>query len=390
MAALAEVGAGDPRIIGVGSSPSEGIKRGMVTDLTAAAAAISQAVAQADRGGRLAGEAKAVLGVSGPHVRSVVGRAEVMVEDPSTGVAPLDVERATNSAGSVELPEGRQVIHVIPLGYQLDGAEGVTDPVGLAGRILTAEAHLITVDGLPVQNYLRAAIKAGVQVADYQLGLYAAAEAVLTKEERQAGTLVLDMGAGLTGMAIYAGGRLHHVQLVPVGAEHITRDLASVLQVPVHVAERLKTERGWATVLQCPDTSLELISPGQKTREMQDRRLAQIIEPRVQEIFHLVAEAVKNAECGEVPLGSVVLTGGGARLKGIAEAASNWFGMPARIGVPSGASGDGPEFSTAVGLVHWGAAAVQAGIGATEETGQEQEQQDNRGGHTNWLSGLFS
>jgi cell division protein FtsA len=364
----------------------------MVIDLNATATAMLEAVAAAERMSRRTAEgALVVLSVSGPHVLSVMGRAEVAVADPDGGVTEADVESALNEASLVELPPGRKVIHVVPRAYRLDGAGGVMDPTGLAGRVLAAEAHLVTVEALPVQNYLRAAVKADVQVSDFQLGLYAAAEAVLTPAERADGALVLDFGAGMTGIAIYEHGRLWHAGIVPVGGEHVTRDLATLLQVPMAVAERLKTERGWAAVDLCPDTSLELVaSTGQKAREMQDKRLAQIIEPRVQEILQLVSEQVKASGYGGVFAGGLILTGGGARLKGLLESAANWFGIPARIGVPKGSLVGGPEFATAVGLCRWGAGLVMAQPEmALEHAKAADNEQDKRGGAKNWLGSLF-
>lgn len=390
-AALAEVAAGEPHVIGVGVAPHSGIRRGMVTDLSATAEAMKQAVTMAEKmAHRPRGSARTVLSVSGPHVLSIVGKAEVVVVDPEGGVSPADVEKALDAAARVELPEGRQVIHVLPRAFRLDSAEGIVDPTGLAGRILQAEAHLISVEALPIQNYLRAAVKADMQVADYQLGLYASAEAVLTPSEREGGTLVLDLGAGMTGVAVYEYGRPWYVGMVPVGAEHITRDLAAILQVPLQVAERLKTERGWASVEQCPDTSLELVSStGQKAREMQDKRFAQIIEPRVQEMLQLVLDQVKVSGYAGVLTGGLVLTGGGARLKGLVEYAGNRLGLPARIGNPAGTLVNGPEFATAVGLCRWAAGPLQANLEPEPEPLPVKEEQEKRGSTKNWLGSLF-
>ncbi|HYG57092.1 MAG TPA: cell division protein FtsA, partial [Symbiobacteriaceae bacterium] len=316
VAALADLAGGTPQVIGVGLVPSAGVRRGMVVDLAAAGQAIKQAAQSAcDMAGRPEG-APALVAVSGPHVLSLAGTAEVAVHRPTAGVAPEDVRRALDEAAAIPMPPEREVIHVVPRSYRLDGAEGVANPLGLAGRRLAVEAHLITCESFPRRNFLEAAVMAGLEVEDFQVGVRSAGEAVLTREEREAGVLLLDIGAGTTGVAVFDQGHLWHVAVLPVGGEHITADLAALLQVPVAVAEQLKLERGWASKAQAPDTGFELVSPsGQKVREVADKQVAEIVESRVEEILQLAAAQVKRSGYPGLFPGGLVLTGGSAKLQ---------------------------------------------------------------------------
>lgn len=387
VATLAELAEGVPLVIGVGMVPCSGLHRGMVTDLAATAEAMGQAVSKACEMAGRSGVTQAVISVSGPHIQSVLGTASVPVRRPINGVTPEDQRRVLDAAtAAAELPAGCRVMHVVPRTYQLDGLEGIADPLGMAGRSLSASVHLITGEELPVQNYLNAAARAGLQVADFQLGVLAAGEAVLSQEEREAGVLLLQIGAGTTGVAVYDRGHLWHVSVLPVGGEHITSDIATLLRVPVSEAEELKIERGWAATDQAPDTMFELPTPsGKNVREVTDKQLAEIIESRVQEILQLAAAQVKRSGyTGLFPAG-LVLTGGGARLNGLVEVAADCLGLPARLGCPSGPLVEQPEFATAAGLIRWGKSLAEDEAAVTAD----EEKRDNWGRLKNWLRGLF-
>jgi cell division protein FtsA len=386
VAALADLSGSSPQIVGVGLVPSRGIRRGTVVDLEAAAGSIREAAARACE---MAGRPSAppvVVAVSGTHIQSFVGKAEVPVHRPSHGVSPEDVRRALDEASAIALPAGRELIHVGPRAYRLDGAEGVANPLGLAGRHLAVEAHLITAEALPRMNYLEAARLAGLNVVDFGLAIRAAGETVLTREEREAGVLLLDIGAGTTSIGVYEQGHLWYTAVLPVGGEHITSDIAALLQVPVSSAEELKLERGWAAADLAPEASFELVSPsGQNVREVADKQLAEIIEPRVLEILQLAASTVKRSGyAGLFPAG-LVLTGGASRLRGLAAVASDCLGLPSRLGAPEGPLVSNPEFSTAAGLIHWGARLAQDEAAAAAQAADEQKW----GRVKAWLRGLF-
>lgn len=386
VAVLAELAEGGPQIIGVGVVPCAGLRKGVVVDLEAAAASMTLAVGQACEMAGRPGVTRAVLSISGAHIQSVVGSAEVPVQRPGHGVAKEDIRRVLDSARAVEMPGGREVIHVVPRSYRLDGSDGLADPTGLAGRVLGAEAHLITGEALPVQNLLRAAVRAGLQVADYQLGVRAAGQAVLTEAERDGGVLLLDIGAGTTGVAVYERGHLWHCSVIPVGGEHITVDLASLLHIPLSIAEQIKLERGWAAVELCPDTRFKLVNPsGNRVRELEDRQIAAIIESRVSEILQLAAEQVKRSGyAGLFPAG-LVLTGGGSRLRGLTGVAADSLGLVARLGTALGPLVGEPEYAVAAGLVYWGARLAEDEAAAA----LDEKKRDNWDRMKNWLLGWF-
>lgn len=386
VAALADLSGEAPQVIGIGLVPSRGVHKGTVVDLAAAAEAIRQATAKACEMAGRPGVTRAVVALGGAHIHTVVGQSEVPVHRPTHGVTPEDVRRALDEAITVALAPGREVVHVVPRAYRLDGSDGVVNPLGLAGRHLSVEANLITGEALPRQNHLEAVHMAGLEVVDFQVAIRAAGEAVLTPAERQAGVLLLDIGSGTTSVAVYDRGHLWYTAVLPLGGDHITTDIATVLQVPVTTAEQLKTERGWAAADLAPETTFELVSPsGQKVRELADKQLAEIIESRVLEILQLAAAQVKRSGyAGLFPAG-LVLTGGTAQLQGLAAVAGDCLGLPARVAQPEGPLVNSPEFSTAVGLVSWGARLAQEEAAAAAEAAQHR----NWGRVKAWLRSLF-
>jgi cell division protein FtsA len=386
VATLAEIAEGEPQVIGVGLVPSAGVHRGVIVDMKAVGEAIRQAVEKACQMAECPGVTRAVVSVSGSHILPLVGSAAVPVHRPSAGVLPEDVRRALDAAAAVELPAGREVIHVAPRSYRLDGSGPMRDPIGLCGRSLEAEVQLITGEALPVQNHLRAVREAGFEVVDYQVAVRAAGEAVLTPQEKEEGVLLLDMGAGTTSVAVYEKGHLFHVAVLPVGGEHITHDIAQLLRVPAGTAEQVKRERGWAEPALAPDTTFELVSPsGRKVREVSDKQVAEIIGPRVEEILQMAAGTVKRSGYGGLFPGGLVLTGGGSRLRGIEAVAADCLCLPARIGVAQGPLVGEPELSTAAGLVRWGVHLVRDEVSATQEV----TRQDRFGRIRDWLKALF-
>jgi len=382
---LAELAEARPQVIGVGLVPCTGVRRGVVVDMEATARAIRAAVSQAcDMAGR-SQATRAVLSISGPHIQSTLGIAEIPVHRPSRGVTPEDVRKVLDTAAQLELPAGREVIHLVPRGYAVDGADGVSDPVGLLGRRLEGTVHLIIGDSLPVQNALRTASAAGLKVIDYQLAVRAAGQAVLTPEERQAGVLLVDFGAQTTGVAVYDRGHLLHTGLLDIGSDQITHDLARTLSLPGSVAEELKTQRGWAATDLCPDDRFELVSPsGQRVRQLTDKQIAAIIEPHVQGLLREVAAEVRRSRYQGLFPGGLVLTGGGSRLQGLAATAADGLALPARIGVAPDPLAGQPEFATAAGLVMWGARLVQEVAAAAGPRSTEK-----RSRLRNWFGRLF-
>lgn len=395
-AALAEVTeAGEARVIGVGLVPSAGVYRGLISDLSAAARAMRQA---AEAACAMAGRPlvdRAVISISGAHLRAEVGAAAIAVPRPAAGVTPEAVRRVLDAAAeSVEPRPGRERVHVVPRSYQLDGSVPLRDPIGLCGRTLSAEVQVVTGDALHVQNHLRAAALAGFDVADYLVAVRAAGEAVLTPEEREAGVLLLDIGGGTTGVAVYELGHLFHLAVLPVGGHHITQDLATVLRIPVETAEQLKRERGWAAPSLASDAKVTLPTPsGLNTYEVSEKYVAEIIGSRVEEILQMAAAAVKRSGyAGLFPAG-LVLTGGGSRLRGLAAYAGDCLNLRSRIGIPSDPLAAEPELAVAAGLAQWGARAApgDAEEGTSSDSASEAppERPARAGRLRDWLKALF-
>lgn len=389
-AVLAEVTQDGSRLVGVGEADSAGIRRGVVTDLTAAMGAIATAATRACTQAGLSELPAAVVSIGGAHLRSVPGSSTVPVHRPASGITPLDLRRALDRAAQIDLPDGREVMHVLPRAYQVDGAEGVVDPIGLAGRSLRADVTLVTGDVFAVQNLLRAVTAGGLTVLDYGAGARFVGERILTPLERSSGVLHVDLGAGTTTVAVWEEGHLWDLFVLPVGSDHITADLATVLRIPVSQAEALKRVHGWASTAQANSvTMIDLPTPsGFGVRQVPELDLAQIIGSRVEEMLQLAAGGVKRSGyTGLFPAG-LVLSGGGSQLRGLLSFASDSLGLPARL-ASAPADAPGLEWLTAVSLAQWGAQRLAP---AAEEVAAAEE--ETRPGAfvkmKRWLAGLFT
>lgn len=371
-ALVADISGSEAAITGLGLARCAGLRKGVVVDIEGTAQAIRHAVdtAQSMAGTRLTG---ACISVSGSHLQSLTGEAEAAVTRPETGIAPEDVQGLLEGATAVGLPPDRELIHVIPRQYSVDGTEGIRDPVGMIGRRIQVLAHLLTGHTGAIQNLLRSVVKAELTVQDYLVAVRAAGEAVLTREDREAGTLLLDIGGGTTSVGVYENGHLWHAAVLPIGGEHITSDISVGLRLPVPQAEELKIERGWALRDMASPERFEVPGPsGRGTREISEMLLAEIIESRVHELFHLAAREVKLSGYAGLFPGGIVVTGGTGELKGMAQATADYFDLPARLGTPLGYSGPvqvstAPGLSVAAGLVRWGAHLASAEAAASTE-----------------------
>lgn len=392
-AVVAEVGVGaEPAIIGLGLVRGSGLRRGVVVDIEATARAVVQAVEQAQR---MSGVeiAAAVVSCSGSHVSSLNNRGVVAVSRPDREITPDDVRRVLEAARVINLTPDREVLHVIPREYEVDGYDGVKDPVGMVGGRLEVEAHMVTAASASLQNLLRAVTRAGISVEDVWLAALAAGEAVLTPTEKELGVVLADIGGGTTDLCIYDRGGPWYCSVLPIGGEHITSDIAVGLRVPLPLAEQVKMERGVASVKAAGDGTFELPHhTGRGTRTVADKLLASIIEPRVQEIFQLIGREIRRSGYPGMLPGGLVLCGGTAALPGIDELAMEILDMPVRVGRPGGLAGmsdivSGPDCATAVGLVH-----LAARLPAREAAPAREPEAGGRGlWHRlrQWLEGLF-
>jgi cell division protein FtsA len=344
-------------VIGVGCAESRGIRRGVVVNLESAVESIKKALVEAEL---TAGtEIDAVyLGLSGAHMNGVNSRGVVAVTSKNREISREDVRRAIDAAKAVTLPTGREIIHVLPQDFVVDEQDGIGAPVGMNGNRLEVNVHIVNGSSSSTQNLIACVNRAGVHVIEPTLAQLAAAEAVLTRDEKELGVALVDIGGGTTDIVIYERGSVWHTGVVAIGGEHFTNDIAIGLRTPLPDAERLKRRCGCALATMVgEDDSMEVASVGgRKPRLMPRRVLSEVLQPRAEEIFHMLWDEIRNAGCEGSLNSGLVLTGGGAMLEGMAEIAEQIFDLPVRIGRPTGAGGlmdhvTSPEFATAVGLV---------------------------------------
>jgi cell division protein FtsA len=344
-------------IIGVGCADSRGIRRGVVVNLEAAVDSIKKALEEAELTAGI--EIDAVhLGLSGAHMNGVNSRGVVAVAGKNREITREDVRRAIDAAKAVALPSGREIIHVLPQDFVVDEQDGIGAPVGMTGARLEVNVHIVNGSSSSTQNLVACVNRAGVHVFEPTLGQLAAAEAVLTRDEKELGVALVDIGGGTTDVAIFERGSVWHTGVVAVGGDHFTNDIAVGLRTPLPEAERIKRRCGCAlTAMVGEEETMEVASVGgRKPRVMPRRVLSEILQPRAEEIFHLLWDEIRNAGCERSLNSGLVLSGGGAMLEGMAEIAEQIFDLPVRRGYPGGAGGlmdhvSSPEFATAVGLV---------------------------------------
>lgn len=350
---------GSFRIIGVGNSPSEGLKKGVIVSLESAVDSVRKALDDAEL---VTGATIESLyaSIAGDHIKSINSRGVVAVGKTSAEILQSDVDRAVEAAKTVAIPSDREIIHVLPQEYTIDDQRGIKDPIGFSGVRLEVDVHIVTGSVAAAQNILRCVEKAGTQVEELVLEPLASSYAVIGKDEMELGCVVIDLGGGTTDLAVFHEGAIKHTAVVGVGGKDITSDLAIGLRTPLEHAERLKCNFGSA-LSSLVDASEMITVPGVAGREPRDVSrsvLASIIEPRAEEIFSLVARELKRGHLTEMLAAGVILTGGGAQLEGVLELAEQIFDLPAKLGNPlnfenSNEITPGPAFATGVGLIHY-------------------------------------
>jgi cell division protein FtsA len=346
-------------VIGIGSAESKGLKRGVVVNLEAAVESIKKSIEEAEL---MAGvEVGSVhLGISGPHIKGFNSRGVVAVAGKNREVTKDDVRRAIDAARAVSLPAGREIIHVLPQDFVVDEQEGIGAPVGLTGARLEVNVHIVTGSQTATQNLVACVNRAGVEVSDTVISQLAAAEAVLTPDEKELGVALVDIGGGTADLAIFERGSLWHTAVVAVGGDHFTNDIAVGLRTPIPEAEKIKRRVGCAlSGMVEEDETIEVASVGgRRPRVMARRLLSDILQPRAEEVFHLVWDEISKSGHEKSLNSGLVLTGGGAVLEGMSEIAEQIFDLPIRRGIPTGLGGladhvGNPAYSTAVGLVQY-------------------------------------
>ncbi len=358
---IAEVDREELKIVGVGTAPSEeGLRRGVVVNLEKTAKAIEKAVSEAElMAGVKIGSVYA--GIAGDHIRSINSRGVIAVSRGGNEITQADVDRVIDAAQAVAIPMDREILHVIPQGFIVDDQKGIKDPIGMAGVRLEVEVHIVTGAVASAENIYKSIKRAGLKVDDLVLQPLASSQAVLTPDERSLGVCLMDIGGGTTDLALFFEDSIRHTAVIGLGGNNLTNDIAIGLRTPTDQAERIKRKYGCATAQQVKEDEIITVQgvAGREEREVSRQVLAQIIEPRMEEIFSLAHREIKRSDYGDMLGAGVVLTGGASKLPGAAALAEQVFNQPARVGEPRGLGGvsdavKDPMHATGVGLVLYG------------------------------------
>jgi cell division protein FtsA len=362
---------GEIEIIGVGSTPSRGLRRGVVVNIDKTIKSILTAVEEAEMmsGREVAG---VYAGIAGGHIEGLNSRGVVAVSSRDREIAQEDVNRVVDAARAIAIPMDREIIHVIPQEFIVDQQGGITDPIGMVGVRLEAEVHIITGSVTSIQNVVKCANRAGFKVYDIALEPLASSKAVLTNDEKELGVLLIDLGGGTTDVLVHLNGAPYHTSVIALGGDQVTSDISIVLKTPLEAAERIKTESGCCFLPMVEGSEDVVTIPGVGGRLPESVRttdVARIIQPRMTEIFGLVRAELDKRNLLQLLGGGVVLTGGGALIRGAGELAREVFGLPTRVGYPLRLGGlveeyQSPVYATGVGLVLYGASVRQRGVSA--------------------------
>ncbi|MFQ5542682.1 MAG: cell division protein FtsA, partial [Candidatus Binatia bacterium] len=345
-------------VIGVGSHGSQGLRKGVVINIESTVNSIKKAVEEAEL---MAGcEINSVFtGIAGGHIKGFNSHGIVAVKNKE--VTQRDVERVIDAAKAVAIPMDREVLHILPQEYIIDDQDGIKEPLGMSGVRLEAKVHIVTGAVTSAQNIIRCCNRTGLNVADIALEPLASADAVLTPEERELGVALVDMGGGTTDIALFHDGAVKHTAVLAIGGNHLTSDIAAGLRTPIGEAERIKQRYGYArTTMVTEDEKVEVPSVGGRNfRTISRQILCEIIEPRLEEIFHLIHREITKSGYEGLLASGVVMTGGSTLLPGMIEMAEQVFSMPVRLGAPTHVGGlidvvSSPIYATGVGLVIYG------------------------------------
>ena len=358
-------------IIGMGQVPSRGLKRGMVVNIESTVQAIQRALEEA----QLMADCKineVYTGIAGSHIKGVNSHGMVAIKDRE--VTQADIDRVIETARAVSIPPDHQVLHILTQEFIIDGQEGVREPLGMSGVRLEAKVHIVTGAISAAQNVAKCVRRCGLEVSDLVLQPMASASAVLSEDEKELGVCLIDIGGGTTDIAVYVNGAIRHTAVIPIAGDQITNDIAMALRTPTKEAEDIKIQHGVALVgMADPAQMIEVPGVGERgPRQMSRATLAEVIEPRVEELFQLVQQELRRSGFEEMSTG-IVITGGASLMPGMVELAEEVFHLPVRIGVPKYVGGlaevvKNPRFSTGVGLLLYGKDQMTPGVGQKVET----------------------
>lgn len=371
---------GSLQVVGLGSQPSRGMKKGVVVDIEATVSSIQRAVEEAEL---MAGcQIHSVYaGIAGSHVRSLNSHGIVAIRDRE--VTRADIDRVIDAAQAVAIPADQKTLHVLPQEYIVDNQEGVREPVGMSGVRLEAKVHLVTCAVNAAQNVEKCVRRCGLEVEDITLEQLASAHAVLTEDERELGVCLVDVGGGTTDIAVFTEGAIRHTANIPIAGDQVTNDIAMALRTPRQHADELKIKYACSLIqLAGAEETIKVPSVGDRPpRTLSRQNLAEVVEPRYDELFTLIQAELRRSGFEELIPGGIVITGGSSRIEGVVDLAEEIFHMPVRLGMPQGVTGltdvvRNPVYSTAVGLLLYGQKAEQEGTSARRQA---------RGGPVDWF-----
>jgi len=342
-------------VIGIGSCPSRGLKKGVVVNLESTVQSIERAVEEAEL---MAGcRVHSVnVGIAGSHIKSLNSHGIVAIKDKE--VSQSDVDRVIDSARAVAIPADQKIIHILPQEFIIDNQEGIKEPVGMSGIRLEARVHMVTGAVSAAQNIVKCIRRCGLEVDDIILEQLASCHAVLSEDEKELGVCLVDIGGGTTDIAVYTNGAIRHTAVIPIAGDQVTHDIAIALRTPTLNAEAIKIEHGCAlTQLAKIEDAIEVASIGDRPpRRISRLNLAEIIEPRFEELMMLVQEELRRSRFEDLTAAGIVLSGGSSKIMGLTELAEEIFHMPVRLGLPQHVTGladvvRNPIYATGVGLL---------------------------------------
>jgi cell division protein FtsA len=349
---------GQVEIVGIGSHPSRGLKRGVVVNIETTVNAIQRAIEEAEL---MAGcQIHSVYaGIAGSHIRSMNSHGIVAVRDRE--VVQADIDRVIDAAQAVAIPADQKVLHILPQEYVIDNQEGIKEPLGMSGVRLEAKVHLVTCAVNAAQNIEKCVQKCDLDVEDIILEQLASSYAVLTDDEKELGVCMVDIGGGTTDLAIFTGGAIRHTAVIPIAGDQVTNDIAMALRTPTQNAEEIKIKYACAlTQLAGADETIKVPSVGDRPpRDLSRQALAEVVEPRYEELFTLIQSELRRSGFEDLIAAGIVLTGGTSRMEGVVELAEEIFHMPVRLASPQGVAGlsdvvNNPMYATGVGLLMYG------------------------------------
>lgn len=351
-------------VVGIGTSPSRGMRKGVVINIESTVAAIRKAIREAEL---MAGcEIKSVFtGIAGGHIRGMNSQGVIAIKNRE--VTSDDLQRVIDAAKAIAIPMDREVLHILPQEFIIDDQDGIREPLGMSGVRLEAKVHIVTGAVASAQNIIKSCNRAGVDVADIVLEQLASSEAVLSADEKELGVALVDIGGGTADIAIYADGAIKHTSVLSIGGDHLTNDIAVGLRTPMAEAEKIKKAYGCClTSMVGKDETIEVPSVGGREPRILSRQLlAEILEPRVEEMFSLINREIIKSGYDELIASGIVITGGTAILPGMPELAEQIFNLPVRRGTPIDIGGladvvNSPIYASGVGLVKYGSMNTQA------------------------------